>query len=420
MRNTLALILAGGKGERLAELCRRRTKPAVPIGGRYRLIDFTLSNCVNSGIFHVAVLAQYRPRSLAKHVGIGRAWDLDRSWGGVELLQPHLGRVDSDWYKGTADACYQNRHYVAARNFAHVLVLAGDHVYAMDYNLLRRVLDVKGADVVVATLRVPRADATRFGTLELAPDGRIVAFEEKPPEPKSDMVSMGIYLFTREAFFDAMARVPEGMTDFGRHVIPSLIGEKRVYCYIFEDYWRDVGTVDAYFDANMDLIADLPDFNLYDEDWPVRTPSRDYAPARFYPGGSAARALVAEGCEIYGTVRNSVIFPGVTVGPGAVVESSVVLDECRVGADCRLDRVIIDKETVAGDGCVLGHGDDYTPNRHYAEQLTSGLVLVGRESELPAGLRLARNACVEVGARPPDFSTLDVAAGEYVRAGGPA
>jgi glucose-1-phosphate adenylyltransferase len=418
MRNTLALILAGGKGERLAELCQRRTKPAVPIGGRYRLIDFTLSNCVNSGIFNVAVLAQYRPRSLVKHVGIGRPWDLDRSWGGVEILQPHLGRVDSDWYKGTADACYQNRHYVAARNFAYVLVLAGDHVYAMDYNLLGRVLDVKAADVVVATLRVPRPDATRFGTLELAPDGRIVDFEEKPPAPKSDMVSMGIYLFTREAFFDAMARVPEGMTDFGRHVIPSLIGEKRVYCYIFEDYWRDVGTVDAYFDANMDLIADLPDFNLYDKDWPFRTPSRDYAPARFYPGGSAARALVAEGCKIYGAVRDSVIFPGVTVGPGATVESSVVLDECRIGADCRLERVIIDKETVVGDGCTLGHGDDYAANRYYAEQLTSGLVLVGRESELPAGLRLGRNACVEVGARPEDFATLDVAAGEYVRAGG--
>jgi glucose-1-phosphate adenylyltransferase len=420
MRSTLAFILAGGKGERLAELCQRRAKPAVPIGGRYRLIDFTLSNCVNSGIFHVAVLTQYRPRSLMKHVAIGRPWDLDRSRGGVELLQPHLGRADSDWYKGTADACYQNRHYVAARNFSYVLVLAGDHVYAMDYNLLRRVLDAKAADVVVATLRVPREDATRFGTLELAPDGRIVGFEEKPPVPKSDMASMGIYLFTREAFFDAMTRVPEGMTDFGRHVIPSLIDEKRVYCYIFEDYWRDVGTVDAYFDANMDLIADLPDFNLYDEDWPVRTPSRDYAPARFFPGGSAARALVAEGCKIYGTVRDSLIFPGVTVGPGTVVESSIVLDECRIGADCRLERAIIDKEAVVGDGCVLGHGDDYSANRHYTEQLTSGLVLVGRESELPAGLRLGRNACVEVGARLRDFATLDVGAGEYVRAGGAA
>jgi len=415
MRATLAFILAGGKGERLAELSRRRAKPAVPFGGRYRLIDFTLSNCVNSGLFHVAILTQYRPRSLMKHVGIGRPWDLDRSWGGVELLQPHLGRVDSDWYKGTADACYQNRHYVEARPFDHVLVLAGDHVYAMDYTLLRRVREAKKADVVVATLRVPRADATRFGTLELAPDGRIVGFEEKPPEPKSDMVSMGIYLFTRKAFFAAMARVPEGRTDFGRHLLPSLIDDHRVYCYIFEDYWRDVGTLEAYFDANMDLLVDLPDFNLYDPEWPVRTPSRDYAPARYYPGAAVSRSLVAEGCRVHGAVRNSLLFPGVTVGPGTVVESSIVLDGCRLGADCRLDRAIIDKEAVIGDGCTVGCGDELTPNEFYREQMASGLVVVGRESTVPAGVRLPRNACVAVGASAEDFAGAgDLPAGAYV------
>ncbi len=416
MRNTLAIILAGGKGDRLAELCRRRAKPAVPFGGRYRLIDFTLSNCVNSGVFHVAVLTQYRPRSLASHIGIGRAWDLDRSYGGVEVLHPHLGHADSDWYKGTADACYQNRHYVADRNFSHILVLAGDHVYAMDYNLLRGVMETKGADVVVASLRVPRADATRFGTLELAPDGRIVGFEEKPPVPKSDMASMGIYLFTRECFLDVMARVPGGMTDFGQHVIPSLIGERRVYCYIFEDYWRDVGTVDAYFDANLDLVEDLPVFNLYDTTWPIRTPGRDYAAARFRPGAAVGRSLLGEGCDVAGAVRNSVVFPGVNIGPGSVVESSIIMDGCHVGADCRLERAIVDKETVVGAGCVLGTGDDYTPNERYPKYMTSGLVLVGRESILPPGVRLGRNACVEVRARPDDFAAADVPAGAFVAA----
>jgi glucose-1-phosphate adenylyltransferase len=206
------------------------------------------------------------------------------------------------------------------------------------------------------------------------------------------------------------------MTDFGRHLLPALIHERRVYCYIYEDYWRDVGTLDAYFDANMDLIADLPDFNLYDPEWPVRTVARDFAPVRFHAGGSAARSLVAEGCKVHGAVRNSVVFPGVQIGPGTVVESSIILDGCAIGADCRLERVIIDKETTVGPGCVLGHGDDYTPNRHYPESLTSGLVVVGRESQLPAGLRLARNACVEVGAKPSDFETLDVGPGEYVAA----
>jgi len=416
MRNTLAIILAGGKGDRLAELCKRRAKPAVPFGGRYRLIDFTLSNCVNSGLSHVAILTQYRPRSLATHVGIGRAWDLDRTYGGVEVLHPHLGHADSDWYKGTADACYQNRDYVASRSFARVLILAGDHVYAMDYTHLRGVMERKHADVVVAALRVPRADATRFGTLELAEDGRIVGFEEKPPVPKSDMASMGIYLFTRDAFFAAMARVAQGMTDFGQHVIPSLIHEMRVYCYIFEDYWRDVGTVDAYFDANMDLVVDLPAFNLYDREWPVRTPARDLPPARFYPGAVVQRALIGEGCEIYGEVRDAVVFPGAYVGPGAVVQSSVVLDYCRIGADCRLDRVILDKEAVVGDGCILGAGDDCQPNRVYPQYLTSGLVLVGRESILQAGLRVGRNACIEVGARPADFAGAEVAPGEFVAA----
>jgi len=417
MRDTLAIILAGGKGARLAELCTRRTKPAVPFGGRYRLIDFTLSNCVNAGVFHVAVLTQYRPRSLRKHIGIGRPWDLDRSRGGVELLQPHLGHVDSDWYKGTADACYQNRHYVATRDFAYILVLAGDHVYAMDYAYLRRLLEAKGADVVVAALRVPRADATRFGTLELAGDGRIIGFEEKPPEPKSDIASMGIYLFTRDAFMAAIARVRGGLTDFGRHIIPSLLAERRVYCYLFEDYWRDVGTLDAYFDANMDLVADLPAFNLYDREWPVKTVARDYAPARVHAGAAVERSLVAEGCDIYGAVRNSIIFPGVAVGAGTTVTSCIIMDGCRVGADCRLERVIIDKEVIVGDGCILGTGPADTPNRRYPRQLTSGLVLIGRETALPPGVRLGRNACVAVGARAGDFSRLDIEAGAFVAAG---
>jgi len=343
MRNTLAIILAGGKGERLAELSKRRAKPAVPFGGRYRLIDFSLSNCVNSGVFNVAVLTQYRPRSLANHIGIGRPWDLDRSHAGVDILQPHLGYSDSDWYKGTADACYQNRTFVASRNFEYILILAGDHVYAMDYSLLRKVLEVKRADAVVATLRVPRADATRFGTLELAPDGRIIGFEEKPPIPKSDMASMGIYLFTRQCFLDALQLVPQGKYDFGQHIIPSLITTHRVYCYIFEDYWRDVGTLDAYYDANMDLLADLPSFNLYDAEWPFRTYTRDYPPARF-PAGAVYRSLIAEGCNIQGRVRNSVIFPGVSVGPDTDILDSIIMDECQIGSRCRLDRAIVDKE----------------------------------------------------------------------------
>ncbi len=419
MRETLALILAGGKGHRLCVLSEKRTKPAVPFGGSYRLIDFTLSNCVNSEIYDVAVLTQYRPRSLSKHVGIGRPWDLDRQRGGVELLQPYLGRADSDWYKGTADAVYQNRNYIAARRFEKVLVLSGDHVYTMDYRKMLRFHDRRKADVTVACIQVPIGDMSRFGVLELGEKRRITAFEEKPENPKSNVVSMGIYLFNKDVLLEVLKAVPRGAYDFGKNIIPAILHKWNVYGYKFTGYWRDVGTISAYYEANMDLIAPVPGLDLYDAERPITTVTYDYPPARVHAGGSISRSLISVGAEIYGTVRSSLISPGVYVGAGTAVERSIVMNDCRLGAGAVLDRAILDKEVVVGDGCIIGTGDDYTPNREYPDILNDGTVVVGRESELPAGLVLERNCCIGVGVGPADFdyTGLKVSAGTTVRAG---
>jgi glucose-1-phosphate adenylyltransferase len=409
MRNVAAVILAGGQGERLSVLSAQRAKPAVPFAGKYRIIDFTLSNCVNSGIYRVAVLTQYRPHSLNDHIGIGRPWDLDRMRGGVRLLQPYLGRKGSDWYKGTADAVYQNLSSFADWRADTLLILSGDHVYKMDYNTMLAFHEEHKADATVAVMQVPMEEAHRFGTLVAGADGRVIAFEEKPPQPRSNLISMGIYVFDREVLVRRLeedARKPGSKRDFGRDVVPRMVELDRVYAYPFRGYWRDVGTIHTYWESNMGLLNEPPDFDLYDSDWVIHTRSEERPPARITDRGRIRRSLISHGSIINGMVEHSVLSPGVFVAEGAVVRDSILFPDCIVGPGSVVDRAILDKHVVVGADVRLGDGNDTRPNRTQPRNLQSGITVVGKGARIPTGLRIGRNCLIAADVIERDFQRL--------------
>jgi glucose-1-phosphate adenylyltransferase len=406
IRNVAAVILAGGQGERLSVLSAQRAKPAVPFAGKYRIIDFTLSNCVNSGIYRVAVLTQYRPHSLNDHIAIGRPWDLDRSSGGVRMLQPYLGRKGSDWYRGTADAVYQNLAELADWRADTLLILSGDHVYKMDYNAMLAFHEDRKADVTVAVLQVPMEEAHRFGTLVTAPDGRVTGFEEKPPEPRSNLISMGIYVFDRDILVRRLeedARMAGSKRDFGRDVVPRMVDADRVYAYPFKGYWRDVGTIQSYWECNMGLLNEPPDFDLYDTDWVIHTRSEERPPARVTDRGTIICSLISHGSIINGTVEHSVLSPGVFVAEGALVRDSILFTDCIVGPGSIVDRGILDKHVVVGADVRLGQGDDTRPNRTQPRNLQSGITVVGKGARIPTGLRIGRNCLIAADVIERDF-----------------
>jgi glucose-1-phosphate adenylyltransferase len=412
-----AFILAGGLGSRLCLLSERRAKPAVPFGGKYRIIDFTLSNCVNSGIFDIGVLTQYRPLSLNQHIGLGRPWDLDRNRGGVQLLQPSLGSIQSDWYQGTADAIYQNLIHLQRRRTEQVLVLSGDHVYKMDYNLLYAFHKANHAAVTVAVTEVPAESISSFGILETERGGRVTGFQEKPAFSDSRLASMGVYLFDRDALVRWLAEDAELLDsghDFGKDILPRLVARgEHVYAHRFKDYWQDVGTLDSYYQTNLDFLAAHPPLDLADPDWVIHTQSADRPPVYFERGGMAVRSFVANGCRIAGRVEHSMLFPGVTVEPGAVVRDSIVMHDVVVGRGAVLDHAILDKNVRVGDGALLGHGDSSTPNRACPGHLSSGLLVVGKGAVVPKDIRIGRNARVGAFVTERDFAG-DVPAGGVV------
>ncbi|MGI9145162.1 MAG: glucose-1-phosphate adenylyltransferase [Chloroflexota bacterium] len=409
VRNVAAIILAGGQGERLSVLSAQRAKPAVPFAGKYRIIDFTLSNCVNSGIYRVAVLTQYRPHSLNDHIGIGRPWDLDRMRGGVRMLQPYLGRKGSDWYKGTADAVYQNLSATSDWRSETLLILSGDHVYKMDYNAMLAFHDERNADATVAVMQVPMEEAPRFGTLVAAADGRIVGFEEKPAQPKSNLISMGIYVFNREVLVRRLeedAHLAGSRRDFGRDVVPRMVAMDRVFAYPFRGYWRDVGTIQTYWESNIGLLNEPPDFDLYDTDWVIHTRSEERPPARVTQRGRVSCSLVSHGSIINGAVEHSVLSPGVFVAEGAVVRDSVLFPDCIVGPGSIVDRAILDKNVVVGAGVRLGQGQDIRPNRSQPRNLQSGISMVGKGARIPTGLSIGRNCLIAADVIERDFNRL--------------
>jgi glucose-1-phosphate adenylyltransferase len=414
VKRTMAVILAGGEGERLSILSSVRAKPAVPFGGKYRIIDFSLSNCVNSQINDVIVLTQYNPRSLNDHIGLGRPWDLDRNTGGVKLLQPYIarGRV-AEWYRGTADAVLRNLSDVEHNSSDTILILAGDHVYKMDYAPFVQAHRRRRADVTIAVRRVPIAEASRMGILALDETSRVTEWQEKPKQPKSDLASMGVYVFSKVALRRWLS---EDRTDFGANVIPAMLdGGARVFGYRFDGYWQDVGTIQSYWEANMALLEDEPELDLNDKEWLIHTRSEERAPAHVGSTAQVHRSLISHGCRIAGTVVNSVLSPGVRVDVGAVVRDSIVMFDCVIRSGAVVDRAILDKEVVVGQGAIVGFGPDFdTPNRQEPGRLSTGITVVGKRSVIPRGTRIGRNVKIGGNVRAGDFPSRIVRTGSSI------
>ena len=355
-KEIIAMLLAGGQGSRLGVLTMGVAKPAVAFGGKYRIIDFPLSNCINSGIDTVGVLTQYQPLRLNTHIGIGIPWDLDRNYGGVTVLPPYESTAESEWYTGTANAIYQNMRFMDIYDPEYVLILSGDHILKMDYEVMLDYHKEKGADVTIAAMQVPWEEASRFGIIVTDEDRRITEFQEKPADPKSDMASMGIYIFTYSVLKEALETLKDVPNcDFGKHVIPFCHeGAKALYTYQFQGYWRDVGTLTSYWEANMGLIDLVPEFNLYEEYWKIYTASDVQPPQYLGPESAIERSIVGEGCEIYGKVYNSVIGPGVKIGKNTVVSHSIIMNETVIGEGCNIEKSIIAEKVNIGNNVVLG------------------------------------------------------------------
>jgi glucose-1-phosphate adenylyltransferase len=414
----VAMILAGGEGSRLSVLSEKRAKPSVPFAGKYRIIDFPLSNCVNSGIFDVAVLTQYRPHSLNDHIGIGKPWDLDRARGGVRLLQPYQGRSDQSWYKGTSDAIYQNLNFIRERRADLVLILSGDHIYKMDYSSIVETHRRKRADLTVGVMDVPLEETDRFGIMSTNEDDTIVEFSEKPKNrDKGTLASMGIYVFGADAMIKRLSEGSEDRPriDFGKNVIPAMLADDHVVAHRFSGYWVDVGTIQSYWETSMQLLDPSLDFDLYDPSWVIRTRSEERPPAKIGPQARVSQSIVCNGCTVRGTVERSVLSPGVYVSPGAVVRDSVVMNDTWIGPGAVLDRVIVDKQVVVGAGVHLGVGDDLTvPNKAQPDKLNTGVSVVGKSAHIPPGISIGRNVVINADRDAEDFPGGEVASGETI------
>ncbi len=405
MRDVLAVLLAGGVGSRLNILVRKRAKPAVPFGGIYRIIDFTLSNAANSDLSCVAVLTQYKPLSLMDHIGDGASWDLSGRTREVRILPPKTGEKDWDWYRGTADAVRQNLDFITRRPSREVLILSGDHVYYMDYRQLVRFHREKRAQVTVAMMPVPWEETHHFGIAITDEEGRIIDWEEKPAKARSNLASMGVYVFDTAYLIRVLQEVKE--EDFGMHVLPHALKTARVFAYPFHGYWRDVGTLEAYFQANMDLLR--PESGLNPEAWGVMTNvmslGHDYdrPPTQVLCSGRVENSVVSPGCVIAGEVKNSVLSPGVKVEEGALVQDSIIMHDSVVAKGAKLKRVIVDKEVYVGPEAQIGFGDPQVINRHFPKHLFSGLTVIGKAAKIPGGAKIGTNCVVFPEVRPEHF-----------------
>lgn len=394
-KEMIAMLLAGGQGSRLGVLTAKVAKPAVSFGGKYRIIDFPLSNCINSGIDTVGVLTQYQPLRLNSHIGIGIPWDLDRNVGGVTVLPPYEKSTNSEWYTGTANAIYQNLEYMEQYHPEYVLILSGDHIYKMDYKIMLDYHKANNADITIAAMPVPMEEASRFGIVVTDDDNRITEFEEKPANPKSNLASMGIYIFKWSVLKDALIKLKDqNECDFGKHVIPYCFNNnKRIFAYEYNSYWKDVGTLSSYWEANMELIDIIPVFNLYEEFWKIYTRTDTIPPQYVADNTFIEKSIVGDETEVYGRIYNSVIGSGVTIEEGAVVRDSIVMNNTVIGKNTIVNKSIIAEEVVVGNNVELGVGEE-VPNVKLPKIYNSGLVTVGECSVIPDGVRVGKNTAI--------------------------
>ncbi len=397
MSKLAAFILAGGQGQRLSILTRHRAKPAVPFGGNYRIIDFTMTNCVRSGISHVYVLTQYISRSLVRHLGIGKPWDMDRREGGLRILHPRLGYKGADWYQGTADAIFQNISVLEDLKCENVLILSGDHVYRADYGEFLKVHEEQGATGTMGVVEVPEYLTNQFGIATVGSDGLVTRFDEKPESCSSALASMGIYIFKREALISLLKELKKIYhdLDFGKHVVPYLTGRREMAAYGFDRYWLDIGTIRSYFMASRGLLTEDYGFDLYGENNVLTVPG-DYLPMVIEREAEVDNSIICSGCMIGGKVRSSIISPGVEIEEGAEVEDSVIFHNCRIESGAKVKNCIMDKMARIGKDSSVGRGDRSVKNRIQPEYLDSGITLIGRKTILPSGISVGTN-CVILG-----------------------
>ncbi len=413
MHRLLAVILAGGLGERLSILSQERAKPAVPFAGKYRIIDFSLSNCVNSGIYNVIVLTQYQPVSLTEHIGIGAPWGLVPPDRNIRLLQPYLAREEGrDWYKGTADAVFQNLDRIEAEDIDEVLILSGDHVYKMDYSAMLEFHRGNGADVTLAVTRMPEEELYRFGTVITDEKGQINRFQEKVKNPQSNMVSMGVYIFNTNTLRQCLNE--RTGHDFGRNIFPKMANKSRMFAYTYNGYWRDIGTVESLWQSNMEVLAMSQPF-LSDIDWPLYTREVETSPTKLGDNAIVTNCLLSGGCKIEGRIEHSIISPGVQVAEGAVIKDSIIMDNTCIGPNSVIDHSILDKEITVEADCHIGFGEDYQINRVNPQVLNTGLTIVGKRSTIPHGHKIGRNCIIYDSVAEGDFTDTEVKSGETIR-----
>ena len=416
-KEMIAMLLAGGQGSRLGVLTEKVAKPAVAFGGKYRIIDFPLSNCINSGIDTVGVLTQYQPLRLNTHIGIGIPWDLDRNEGGVTVLPPYEKSTSSEWYTGTANAIYQNLAYMEQYNPDYVLILSGDHIYKMDYEVMLDFHKANKADITIACMPVPIEEASRFGIMVTDESNRITEFEEKPEHPSSNLASMGIYIFSWPVLKEALiALKDQNGCDFGKHILPYCKEKgQRLFAYEYNGYWKDVGTLGSYWEANMELIDIIPEFNLYEEFWRIYTKGDVIPPQYISEDAVVDKCIIGEGTEIYGEVHNSVIGPNVVIGKGSVIRDSIIMKNTSVGENVVMDKAIVAEAVVVGNNVVIGCGEE-APNVLKPAVYSFGLAAIGENSVIPDNVKIGKNTAISGVTTKEDYPDGELAAGQVIAA----